>query len=467
MKKFFNKILSMDNKQLFILLMIARIPYFLIYYPGLMIYDTGDSIQQFYGYASESLVVTANPTATLSNHHLIVFTYLFGGFIKLGEILGSQNFGLFLFTFLQTILSNVIIIKCLNILKNKCNTKAYIGCLLYYALFPIYSLWQMTMGKDPMFSIFVMWMCLLLYELADSNAEILKNKRYVRDLIICSICFAFTKQQASYIAIIIAVVLLVVYRKRIIKAATIIVLPGLFYLFIFTGIILPACNVALSGRQEMMGFMFQQTAVAVIDHGDEITKEEKEAITNVLPYYDKMEENYSPYTQDTLKFTYNQQSTTEENIEYVVTWFKMFFKYPLSYIKATALNFENFVLEVDDEGFMPKFPEKNALLSRAHPETFDLYCVNPIHGVCRTLMVAFGRLPFISSLCNAPFYVWSTAIIGLYSIIKKKKEVIISMLPMLITLLVLVVTPVESFRYVLPLVYPLPFIVCLAFFKKA
>lgn len=44
-----NKIINAKISTTFLMLFIVRIPYLLAYYPGLMIYDTGSSIAQYYG----------------------------------------------------------------------------------------------------------------------------------------------------------------------------------------------------------------------------------------------------------------------------------------------------------------------------------------------------------------------------------------------------------------------------------
>lgn len=94
-KKIADKIMDARTTSILIALLIVRIPYLLAYYPGLMIYDTGSSIAQFYGFKTHVVAISNMPDAILSNHHMILFIYLMGGFVKLGDLLGSQNLGFF------------------------------------------------------------------------------------------------------------------------------------------------------------------------------------------------------------------------------------------------------------------------------------------------------------------------------------------------------------------------------------
>lgn len=94
MKKVY-KVTDLNQFQITMLLFISKIPYLIAYYPGFMIWDTASSIAQFYGFKTHVVSISPMPDAILSNHHMILFTYLMGGFVKFGELIGSQNFGFF------------------------------------------------------------------------------------------------------------------------------------------------------------------------------------------------------------------------------------------------------------------------------------------------------------------------------------------------------------------------------------
>ena len=89
-----------------VIFIICRIPYLIAYYPGLMIYDTASSILQFYGYPTFAASLSNVPGAILTNHHGVLYTLLMGGAVRLGELLGSQNTGFFIYILLQTVLGS-------------------------------------------------------------------------------------------------------------------------------------------------------------------------------------------------------------------------------------------------------------------------------------------------------------------------------------------------------------------------
>ena len=78
------------------------------------------------------------PDAILSNHHMILFTYLMGGFVKLGELLGSQNFGFFMYILIQVIFSNIIIAYGLKLIVHRVNERLYLIVFFIYMFYQLF-----------------------------------------------------------------------------------------------------------------------------------------------------------------------------------------------------------------------------------------------------------------------------------------------------------------------------------------
>lgn len=466
-KKIANKVMTARSRTIFVALLIVRIPYLLAYYPGFMIYDTGSSIAQFYGLKTHVVAISNMPDAILSNHHMILFTYLMGGFVKLGDLLGNQNLGFFIYILIQVVLSNLIIAYSLKLIKDRVNPLLYLIVLLVYMFLPLISLWQLTMSKDAFFSSFLMLYSVMLFRIVDTKGDIFKNKKFVVLLSITAIMCVFSKQQGSYIVIICALVLFAVYRKRALLTLIVMVLIGGFYLTIFTSIILPRFHVAPSSKQEMMGFMFQQTAKYVVDHEKDVTQEEEKAINAVLPY-DDLKKLYDPYMQDNVKFEYKQEASDKERANYIRIWFKMFFKHPDSYFSATFLNCSGFFLpgHEGDYRYWPVYLEDSGILNEY--DNFTLVNVKPpiIYSGMTFIIELVGRLPIISLLFKSFFYVWMMLASIVISLIKRKFDTLIYVLPAILSICLLFITPDVEFRYVLPFVYLAPMIYAYIFRKN-
>ena len=74
--------------------------------------------------------------------------------------------------------------------------------------------------------------------------------------------------------------------------------------------LLPTWGVALSGRQEKLGTLFQQTTRFVRDYPEEVTDVERKTIDAVLPF-DSLASAYQPALQDPVKFIYRRDCTVE------------------------------------------------------------------------------------------------------------------------------------------------------------
>lgn len=209
-----------------------------------------------------------------------------------------------------------------------------------------------------------------------------------------------------------------------------------------------------------MGFMFQQTARYVVEHELEVTLEEKENIDSVLPY-DLLTELYDPRSQDPVKFEYKQAADSQDRTDYIKTWFKMFWKHPESYIRATFDNCRGFFIpdEGDTYAYWPLSIEGSGILNE-YSEVFSLYNTK-LQRVYYSLTSAIewlGRIPIINVFFKAWFYVWMTIIIVLLSLIKGRKRYgnVLYLIPVILSLCLLVITPVVEFRYTLPFVYLMP-----------
>lgn len=462
-----DRLMKLKLWQIFLILMVVRIPYLIAYYPGLMIWDTGSSIAQFYGFKTHVVSISTNPDAILSNHHMILLTFLMGGAVKLGELLGSQNFGFFLYTLAQVALTNFIVAYGLWSFREKCARGIWLTALVVYALLPVFSIWQLTVSKDAIFSAFALLLVLLLYRLVESEGQALRGKKYTAALLATNLMVILTKPQGVYISLITFGVLAVVFRKQWKKVLLLGVLPGVLYLTIFTGMILPALNVAGSGKQEMWGFAFQQTARYVCYHGEEVTQQEQEAINAVLPY-DQLTELYTPTSQDPVKFAYKQQATKQDLSRYLCVWAKMFFKHPETYICATFNNVKYlFVPNLEQPySYFPVTLESSEILNEH--DVFELRNVKiqPFYSVISAANEKLATTPVIMLIYQACFYVWLTVAGCVLLLIKRNYRALLCLIPLILSVLILVIAPVVEIRYVLLPVYCASILVIMALERK-
>lgn len=444
---------------LFLLLVLVRLPYFYFVYPGLMFYDSTSSIAQFYGFQTFAATLSSTPEWILTDHHLVFFTVFIGGFVKLGELLGSMNLGIFLYVLLQIIVSNAILADCLTIVKSKVPKTWYIITVLFVAFMIPISLWQLTVSKDSYFSVFVLYLCFKTYQIIDTDFAYLNVKGHVILYVLVLVLCCLTKHQGAYMVLLLSSVLFAAYRKKALKAALALLLIGLFFLSIWPRVILPAFHVSNTGRQEALGFMFQQTARYVVDYGEDVTSEERETIAALLPY-DEIPELYTLDRQDNVKFQFNQQATSKEIGQYMQHWLCMFFKHPDAYVRAITDVCKDFFWHVERTyDFVPCSIQASGI-SKNYPG-LHMYNTQPTETrrAFREGMMAVGELPVIHLLFSYPFYTWSTAGCLALLLFRRRLAELVAFVPLFLSLCILIISPVVQFRYCLPIVYAWPFLI--------
>ena len=100
-KKIIEKVRKHPVLIIAIMLLVFWLPYIIIYFPGTLNVDSLFEIEQFYG------------EIRWTTHHPVIPTIIFGLFMKLGQLLKIDNLGIFLFTFLQTIIGAITLSWCI------------------------------------------------------------------------------------------------------------------------------------------------------------------------------------------------------------------------------------------------------------------------------------------------------------------------------------------------------------------
>jgi hypothetical protein len=228
-------------------------------------------------------------------------------------------------------------------------------------------------------------------------------------------------------------------------------------------LILPAAKVASGGKQEMLGALFQCTARYIKEYPDEVTKEEKEAISKVLDY-DKLPELYSAQLQDPVKFTFNQQSTSEDMMGYFGAFFSMFRKHPVCYIDAVINNAFGFfdvsrMSKMAYTYFWNRIDKENRLyVGGAFPK---------IQKIGYKLIFFIQRIPVINIFFSVGTYTMLSIFLILLMIRNKEYRKLYPAIVTILSVLLLVISPAGgNFRYTMPMFMLLVFNLILCTYKN-
>lgn len=433
--------------RLALILFLCRLPFLAYYYPGCVPGDTFTSISQWHGIRDFTADLSgAGGDVVFTNHLPFFTTIIFGSFYDLGELMGNPNLGLFLLSLIFTALFCDIVARMLCRL---CESRVVMILACVYALFPYFGLWSVDLVKDTLMALAMLW---LTYGLMCREPIASMGRGLISDWWFSGVLLLFmlTKNQCPYIVVLLAVVLLLCYRRSWQLIALRFGAALVVYYAIWMSIVLPAANVSPVGKQEVMGALFQQSARSLIEHPEDISREEKLAINAMLPH---AAEVYTPALQDPVKFRYNSKATSAQFREYLCAWASVGLRHPSTYLAATWENCNAY--------FVPGLCNGKDIYPLA--STGENHNVETTEGMVsnRSNLSFLQRIPIVGMFLTIGSFIWLLIFTALY-VIWQKKEALIIMAPSLIQLLVLILSPENGcYRYVVPILWCLPIYVAL------
>lgn len=469
MKDSTNKVMLFFKKHSFLFsllfILFCWLPYIISFYPIILSPDPSYQIKQFFGirtkYADYAILLDEN--VVLTNHHPVMHTLLLGGCLKLGGMLVNDNFGLFLYSFIQiAVLSMTLAYTIHYMLKNvHVSNKFAFLVLLIYALVPMFPMYALSGVKDVLFSSFVVLYILLIHRIIRKQGECFKIYHYVMMVLLLLLVILFRNNGLYVLLLSFPFVILAVRKKW--KPFLLVFLITLGLSTCYSKVLLPAFKITPGSIREVLSIPFQQTARYVKYYSDELSEEDIAIIDKVLVYED-LAERYNPELSDPVKNKFNKYTTTEDLKKYFGVWLKGLFKHPGSYINATIQNVYGYF-----------YPEKTSWYvyynfdKRITNDGFD-YHYNSLEEERENLSrfaVLFPLLLGIGLLSNIGFSTWIVFVLVGYVVYKKRYKDVVLYLPALISILICIASPANTyFRYALPFIFSLPLMISFAFEKE-
>lgn len=452
--KFKGKTLNFGNHPfLYSILVLSLVygMYLIFYYPGVINYDNANQIKEVLGLHTRYLdsIVVINSKVTLTNFNPILHTLLLGNLTKLGININNINLGIFLYTFLQEIVVISVLAYSIYFLKKEGVSDNYLLLiLLFYSIIPFFSFYAMTAVKDTLFTSFVLLYTIYLY-------KYLKYKFNKKDYILFSLIMMFVILFRTNGAVLIFLSLpFTIFIKDRKKAS--IILSALMFIFVLGyNSSLSLFNIPNTSVREGLSIPFQQTARYVLDYGKSVTKDEKKAIDKVLEY-DTLKERYNPILSDPVKNKYNKNATSNDLKEYLLVWFKMFFKHPDAYFNATLSNTYGYFYPREYNSYV--YTNLNPKLKQAG-YNYHFNDLSAGRTILKGYAFAWNYIPVLNLLVNCAFYTFVYLFLLVSSIISKNKKYIIMLLPGFSLIAMCFIGPANTyFRYVYPYAVTLPLI---------
>lgn len=425
--------------KLFLIFFIVGIPILVIYYPGPIHWDGLQQLDYFYGIHE------------WTNHHPVVPTIIMGLFVKLGRFLINDNFGAFLFNFVQYNFSCFVFAYTINFLHQIKTPKwLVISIFLFFLINPLWYIHAYTLVKDTYFYLFFMLYLIAFIKYLYSNSK--------WPFILSAIPLILFRNNGIHI-VILTLIIVGLFRKdkRVLNCILVLFFACFQIVYNYT---LEVFNIPQSNIREMLSVPIQQTARYIKKY--DLTKEELKVYQSVfIISMDEIKKEYDPELSDPIKFSFYAEKDTIG--PYFEMWLKDFFKHPKVYFDAFLENYYGYIYPPKREfkdGLAWFIVVKNEMVNTGY---FDFKMLNkfkPARKCIEENIQKVRELPIIEFLFNTGFYTYVLIIMLSYAIHKNKKEYFLVAMPIILALAFCFLSPVNAYiRYMNPIIVTIPILI--------
>ncbi|MBE5800948.1 MAG: hypothetical protein E7319_01535 [Clostridiales bacterium] len=441
-----------------LLFALCWLPYVLVYYPGTVCWDLGEMAEQFFG------------VEPMNTWHGVFLTWVFGGCVQLGRLLGGDHLGVVLYALIQTALLAWMAAQVMVFLRSSGLNRAFrLMVLAFFAVTPIWGGYAQFVSKDTLYTAVLTLFALraaqvLLMREADQP---FKGIRLPLELFVWGLLACLMRLNGVYVILPSAVMLIVFGAKGRGRIGLTAALSGaVAAALIFSNVLVPALGIVDASSSGIYSVCFQQSARVLRDHGDSVTPEEYAAIDEALDAA-QLADLYEPWISDPVKYTFRyfgQGAEAEKAAiaKYRSVWLSMLPKYPLTYAESFfAGNVSYYCFTPKIEGETYNNQAGNRLVFETYIDQMGddprlVHVTQPVPERIRTLVAMFARgwrhIPLLSlSYCCAA-YTWTLVGAALSLTRQRRWRLLCAFVPALMSLAVCMLSPVNDyFRYFLPI----------------
>lgn len=451
-----------------VVFLVALFPQLVFSYPARMTIDAYAQLAQYFG------------VGTYAVHHPPASTWLMGKVVSFGLLFGNGNRAVFLYIAIQYLLLAVISAYLVYTIRIFFHAPRWlqITTILVTVLAPYHAAYVGVMVKDIIYAYAILLMEIELLYMLHSDFNFWKSGRHCILFWIAASLSILLRNNGRYVVYPTMAVLFISLfskqnRRRIQREERIRCALLFMAVIVVSTAVLQCLNVRYGEKngeiKEALSIPFQQTARYLKEYGTEVSKEEKEILSRVLD--SEIADLYNPRISDPVKGTYRQWATAEDLKAYFKLWVRLFFRHPMSYIRATVN--QNYVLiwpkeemssywtEAVYEGYEPSMQlaeymgihEADSSVFQSFAELQDLYVGTAV------------LLPVWGMLSNIACYTLLLIFLFVFSVRSRLYRTLLALLPLLVSVLIVIAAPVVSVRYSLPFMYPMPAVLAMYLYE--
>lgn len=448
---------------LFGITMAVYLPVFFAVYPGIYSYDASIQVMQLFG---------VHPLTT--HHPLLHSLYLFCCF-KTGELLfHSYQAGMAMYALSQAVLMAAVFSLALcRMRKRGVPVWLLAGSWLFLVINPYVTVFSFVTTKDVVFGAFFLLLFDLSFDLMANPAVFLKSRRKCGQFFGSALFMCLFRNQGIYVYALFALGVLFLFflEKKDGKTGEQLNKRSSVHLRFLTGSLLMAvlwytCSAALPAAagieqgdsREMLCVPMQQLARVWTEEGESLTDEEKTYIETLID--PQALSQYVRVNADPVKSGFRTEVLRQDPKRFLSVWLSLGCQYPEIYVDSFCMGNWGVWYPFQSQYWIHYILFDGAFLE---PE----YNVLNIHRNSKlpifeeklrelTLTPVFDSVPVLSVLLNQAFPFWLMLSAGFWSVWKKRYANLVPLLLIFGYWGTLLLGPVTSLRYVLPLIYCVP-----------
>ena len=470
--RFERSVSNMTVPQMMVVLLVFWSPYIIAYFPGCVYHDSADQLRQFFG------------AIPLSAHHPLITTYLYGGLVSLGRMLGSDTFGVFLCTIAQTAALSFAcsrVISCARSVWGSASLPVVLIPLLIFAIVPLWPSAATSIKKDAFFYaafsllvVHLVEMMLIMRSGSKSTKTIALKSASIA--IFSLLCALIRNDGLIFSAFAIACTLLFVFispgfrqKKKVFGFCTVGLLAVFALYFVgYHSIVMKSLNAQEGSSVEALTIPIQQTARFYIQAKEDVTDGIEKGVSRVLITEGLTEEVYNPLVSDNIKFEFVQDDIdTSDLLAFACSCFEMSTAHPLLFAEAfidqtlgwwhpEKLGKPDWT--VGDMGLYQNTP-KTELYSQVIDIEMPFYDSDAVQ-LFKQVIGCFGYIPTIGLMVYPAIYCWALLIMAAFLLSHKRQKELLILAPFFLYFAICIASPVNGLtRYAVPIITCMPILI--------
>ncbi len=443
-------------------LFVLWLPYLIALHPGIIWMDTSAQVADVY-----------TLTDTLSAHHPVFTTLLFGAAAKAGTLLfHSKLAGLYCLIVIQALLgAGALAAQTCYLHRLGLPWTWRLGVLAFCALFPAFGWFLSSLVKDTFATPFFVVFCIAFEEVVRTRGKALSSPRWVVALAVSAVVAILCKKAYLYLvvaALVAAVPLVFRNTRRLVVplACCVVLAAGCSSVFNRAYGAISGVTITRSGTQEVLSIPLQQVANVIRNDAGQLTDEERRIVNDAYPMgIQGISEAYNWTASDGVK-----QYEQPEHANYPAflgVWLRLGLSRPDLYLEALGGLVGDWFSFGSGQAMAPLFNSEWTNVVYQDLVDHDLQLL--AGGSMESFKNALVSTPVVGVLFKK--CVWATVVPAFctFMVLRQRKERLVGLLrllPLLLSCGVLLIGPTsisfEGARYVFPMLCVAPLYVWIA-----